>query len=175
MFTLSQSPSGLEPCCLRIPASVRIMSRMAYKIHGIGGPSLVVLVLTGAFMLFYRGVTWQSIIGGEFFADEVRPGLWPQVSALSFFSSVFKSPSAIGHQSSVLVICSGAFDCRVVRVVGPSDPTKPDKGFTNGGQMAIRIIHVGTGSRGRHWLEIVRDYPEAISVAFVDKDPQALD
>ena len=41
--------------------------------------------------------------------------------------------------------------------------------------MAIRIVHVGTGSRGRHWLQIVRDYPEAISVAFVDKDPQALD
>ena len=40
--------------------------------------------------------------------------------------------------------------------------------------MAIRVIHVGTGSRGRHWLQIVRDYPEAISVAFVDKDPQAL-
>ena len=40
--------------------------------------------------------------------------------------------------------------------------------------MAISVIHVGTGSRGRHWLQIVRDYPEAISVAFVDKDPQAL-
>ena len=52
------------------PTSVRIMSRMAYKIHGIGGPSLVVLILTGAFMLFYRGVTWQSIIGGEFFATK---------------------------------------------------------------------------------------------------------
>jgi predicted dehydrogenase len=41
--------------------------------------------------------------------------------------------------------------------------------------MAIRIIHIGTGSRGRHWLQIVRDYPEATSVAFVDKDPKALD
>ena len=41
--------------------------------------------------------------------------------------------------------------------------------------MAIRILHVGTGSRGRHWLEIVRDYPDAISVAFVDKEPKALD
>ena len=50
------------------PTSVRIMSRMAYKVHGIGGPSLMVLILTGAFLLYYRGVTWQSIIGGEFFA-----------------------------------------------------------------------------------------------------------
>ena len=41
--------------------------------------------------------------------------------------------------------------------------------------MAIRVIHVGAGSRGRHWLQIVRDCPEAISVAFVDKDPQTLD
>lgn len=41
--------------------------------------------------------------------------------------------------------------------------------------MAIRILHVGTGSRGRHWVEIVRDYPDAASVAFVDKDPKALD
>jgi len=41
--------------------------------------------------------------------------------------------------------------------------------------MAIRIIHIGTGSRGRHWLEIVRDYQDATSVAFVDKDPQALE
>jgi predicted dehydrogenase len=52
---------------------------------------------------------------------------------------------------------------------------KQAKEKTQGGQMAIRILHVGTGSRGRHWLEIVRDYPEATSVAFVDKDPKALD
>jgi hypothetical protein len=51
------------------PDSVRIMSRMAYKIHGIGSPSLVLLILTGAFMLYYRGVTWHSIFGGEFFAN----------------------------------------------------------------------------------------------------------
>ena len=50
------------------PTSVRIMSRIAYKVHGIGGPSLAVLILTGAFMLYYRGVTSQSIISGEFFA-----------------------------------------------------------------------------------------------------------
>ena len=61
------------------PTSVRIMSRMAYKVHGIGGPSLVVLILTGAFMLYYRGVTWQSIIGGEFFATK-----YGQVFGLKF-------------------------------------------------------------------------------------------
>jgi predicted dehydrogenase len=41
--------------------------------------------------------------------------------------------------------------------------------------MAIRILHVGVGIRGRHWLEFVKDYPEALSVACVDADPQALD
>jgi predicted dehydrogenase len=41
--------------------------------------------------------------------------------------------------------------------------------------MPIRIIQIGTGARGRHWLEIVRDYPDAIPVAYVDKDPKALD
>jgi predicted dehydrogenase len=41
--------------------------------------------------------------------------------------------------------------------------------------MAIRILHIGVGIRGRHWLEFVKDYPEALSVACVDSDPQALD
>ena len=50
------------------PASVRLMSRIAYRIRGIGGPSILILVLTGAFMLFYRGITWQNIISGHFFA-----------------------------------------------------------------------------------------------------------
>ncbi|HWP24701.1 MAG TPA: alkaline phosphatase family protein [Candidatus Binatia bacterium] len=41
--------------------------------------------------------------------------------------------------------------------------------------MTIRILHIGTGSRGRHWLEIVRDYPDAVTVGCVDNDAQALD
>ena len=61
------------------PTSVRIMSRIAYKVHGIGGPSLAVLILTGAFMLYYRGVTWQSVIGGDFFATK-----YGQVFGLKF-------------------------------------------------------------------------------------------
>jgi len=61
------------------PTSVRIMSRIAYKVHGIGGPSLAVLILTGAFMLYYRGVTWQSVVGGDFFATK-----YGQVFGLKF-------------------------------------------------------------------------------------------
>ena len=63
----------------RDPASIRIMSRIAYKVHGIGGPSLAVLILTGAFMLYYRGVTWQSVVGGDFFATK-----YGQVFGLKF-------------------------------------------------------------------------------------------
>ena len=61
------------------PTSVRIMSRIAYKVHGIGGPSLAVLILTGAFMLYYRGVTWQIVVGGDFFATK-----YGQVFGLKF-------------------------------------------------------------------------------------------
>src|SRR5438132_11859464 len=50
------------------PTSVRFMSRMAYRIHRIGGPSLLLLIVTGAFMLFYRGVTWKDVITGQFFS-----------------------------------------------------------------------------------------------------------
>ena len=40
--------------------------------------------------------------------------------------------------------------------------------------MSIRVIHVGVGVRGRHWLEIVADHPEFVSVACVDPDEGAL-
>jgi predicted dehydrogenase len=39
----------------------------------------------------------------------------------------------------------------------------------------MNIIHVGLGIRGRHWLEIVRDYPDATSVGCVDPQAPALD
>jgi putative copper export protein len=51
------------------PSSQRFFCRMAYKLRGIGGPSVVVLTATGAFMLFYRGVTWQEFSTGQFFAQ----------------------------------------------------------------------------------------------------------
>ena len=34
--------------------------------------------------------------------------------------------------------------------------------------MAIRVIHVGVGVRGRHWLDVVADHPDFVSVACVD-------
>jgi predicted dehydrogenase len=38
----------------------------------------------------------------------------------------------------------------------------------------LRILHIGAGPRGRHWLEIVRDYPEAVSVGLVDPSQSVL-
>ena len=40
--------------------------------------------------------------------------------------------------------------------------------------MAIKIIHVGVGARGCHWLDIVSEHPDFVSVACVDKDEKAL-
>jgi len=41
--------------------------------------------------------------------------------------------------------------------------------------MSIRIIHLGVGVRGRHWLEIIANHPDFSTVACVDKDPKALE
>lgn len=40
--------------------------------------------------------------------------------------------------------------------------------------MPIRLIHVGVGVRGRHWLEIVASHPDVVSAACVDIDEKAL-
>lgn len=40
--------------------------------------------------------------------------------------------------------------------------------------MAIRIIHIGVGIRGRHWLDIVKSHADTATVACVDVDQQAL-
>jgi predicted dehydrogenase len=39
----------------------------------------------------------------------------------------------------------------------------------------IPIIHLGVGSRGRHWLGFIADHPDFTSVAGVDADPAALE
>jgi predicted dehydrogenase len=41
--------------------------------------------------------------------------------------------------------------------------------------MPIRMIHVGVGVRGRHWLEFVGAHPDLRSVGCVDIDPAALE
>ncbi len=40
--------------------------------------------------------------------------------------------------------------------------------------MAINIIHIGVGGRGRHWLDFVEQHPDFVSAACVDVDEKAL-
>jgi len=89
------------------PKSVRLASRMAYKVRGIGGPSLAILVLTGAFMLFYRGVTLQNIITGRFFATEYGHVFGLKfllvLLLISFQITVGNRPSKISNYGYLLV------------------------------------------------------------------------
>jgi uncharacterized membrane protein len=82
------------------PASIRFMSRLAERIHGIGGPSLFLLIVTGSFMLFYRGVTWQSMISGDFFTAR-----YGQVFGLKFLLVLLliSFQITVGHRPSKLV------------------------------------------------------------------------
>jgi predicted dehydrogenase len=41
--------------------------------------------------------------------------------------------------------------------------------------VAIRIIHVGVGVRGTHWVGFVKEHPDVVSVACVDVSGEALD
>jgi predicted dehydrogenase/predicted AlkP superfamily phosphohydrolase/phosphomutase len=41
--------------------------------------------------------------------------------------------------------------------------------------MAIKIIHIGVGGRGRHWLEYVAQHPDLVAAACVDVDQKALE
>ncbi len=40
--------------------------------------------------------------------------------------------------------------------------------------MPIKVIHLGVGVRGRHWLDIVAQHPDFVSVACVDQSDDAL-
>ena len=41
--------------------------------------------------------------------------------------------------------------------------------------MTIKVIHVGVGGRGRHWLDFVAQHPDFAAVACVDVDEKALE
>ena len=103
------------------PTSVRFMSRIAYRIHGIGGPSILILVLTGAFMLFYRGVTWQNIISGQFFAETYGQvfGLKILLVALliGFQITIGNRPSKLIYGYLLLVLAIIALSVWLVRPI----------------------------------------------------------
>jgi predicted dehydrogenase len=39
----------------------------------------------------------------------------------------------------------------------------------------IKIIHIGIGIRGSHWVQFVHDHPDTVSVSLVDSDENALE
>jgi predicted dehydrogenase len=41
--------------------------------------------------------------------------------------------------------------------------------------MPIKILQIGAGIRGKHWLKFIQEHPDTVTVACVDSDPQALD
>jgi predicted dehydrogenase/predicted AlkP superfamily phosphohydrolase/phosphomutase len=41
--------------------------------------------------------------------------------------------------------------------------------------MSIKIVHIGVGGRGRHWLDFVAQHPDFTAVACVDIDEKALE
>jgi predicted dehydrogenase len=41
--------------------------------------------------------------------------------------------------------------------------------------LSVKILQVGVGIRGSHWVEFVRDHPDTTAVGFVDPVPAALD
>jgi hypothetical protein len=103
------------------PSSQRFFSRMAYKIRGIGGPSLVVLAGTGAFMLYSRGVTWQDLSTGQFFAQ--RYGQLFGVKLLLFLIlvglqiTIGNRPSKLGYGYLLVVLVIIALSVWLVRPV----------------------------------------------------------
>ncbi len=40
--------------------------------------------------------------------------------------------------------------------------------------MSVKIVQIGVGIRGGHWVDIVRDHPDTVCVGYVDPDPAAL-
>jgi hypothetical protein len=51
------------------PTSRRFMSRIVDRIHGIGWISLLLLTITGIYMLHMRGVTVADVTSGRFFGE----------------------------------------------------------------------------------------------------------
>lgn len=82
------------------PASHRFMSRLVNKIHGIGGPCLVLLIGTGAFFLYLRGVALQELLSGRFFANAYGQVLGVKLLLVLFLIVL---QITVGHRPSRLL------------------------------------------------------------------------
>jgi uncharacterized membrane protein len=82
------------------PQSVRMTSRIADKIGGIGWYAQAVLWTTGFIMLSYRGVTPRQLFSSEFISTPWGRAMWAKLG-LVFVLLAFQV--AVGHKPSKLV------------------------------------------------------------------------
>jgi hypothetical protein len=52
-----------------VPETGRMLRQLSLRLGGLGWPALGILILTGAIMLRFRGVTLSEVISGEFFTN----------------------------------------------------------------------------------------------------------
>jgi uncharacterized membrane protein len=82
------------------PQSVRMTSRIADRIGGIGWYAQAVLWTTGLFMLYYRGISPGQLFSFEFMSTPWGRSMWAKLM-LVFVLIGFQI--AVGHKPSKLV------------------------------------------------------------------------
>jgi uncharacterized membrane protein len=82
------------------PQSVRMTSRIAYRIGGIGWYAQAVLWTTGLFMLHYRGISPGDLFSAELISTPWGRALWAKLS-LVLLLLVFQI--MVGNRPSKLV------------------------------------------------------------------------
>ncbi len=49
------------------PATGKLLRELSIRKGGLGWPCLGVLIITGIYILYYKGVTWQIFVSGDLF------------------------------------------------------------------------------------------------------------
>jgi len=82
------------------PHSIRLASRVADRMHGVGWYAQAVLWTTGLFMLHYRGITLGRLFSLDFMASAWGRAMWAKI-ALVLVLVVFQI--LVGHRPSKLL------------------------------------------------------------------------
>lgn len=82
------------------PQSVRMTSRIADRMGGVGWYAQAILWTTGLMMLNYRGITPRELFSSEFIATPWGRAMWAKL-ALVFVLLLFQI--LVGHKPSKLV------------------------------------------------------------------------
>jgi uncharacterized membrane protein len=79
----------------------QVIRQMSLRWGGLGWPALFVLVITGITMLSYRGVTLQSLLSGELFANPFGRGLGIKLFLVAWMIAY---QLFVGHRSAPRLI-----------------------------------------------------------------------